>query len=426
MDTFIVSQKSKLRSYYLYLAFINCRMQRIFQLKGKVQHYAWGGNSFIPKLLGLESSGQPYAEYWLGAHVNAPAIVETTIGPITLDKFLEDRPEEFLGREIYNKYGRLPYLLKVLDVNDMLSIQVHPSKTEAEKGFKKENELKIPITAPNRNYKDDNHKPEIMVALNDFWLLHGFLPKASLIKRLETRQELTSLISVFNQGSYKNLYEYVMRLPEAESNAILKPLISRIMPLFKKGKLNKSSPDYWAAKAASKGLESGNYDKGIYSIYFFNILNVKEGEGVFQDAGIPHAYLEGQTMELMANSDNVLRGGLTPKHIDIPELLKHIIFEETHPEILKGEQINDGMETVYKSIAPDFELSHIILKEKEVLSSNSKTAEIFILMDGDARVTENQQVLELKKGDSFIAMADGEFTVSTESGTNIYKATAPH
>ena len=400
-------------------------MQRIFHLKGKVQHYAWGGNSFIPNLLGLESSKQPCAEYWLGAHVNAPSSVETTVGPIALDKFLEDRPMQFLGSDISNKYRRLPYLLKVLDVREMLSIQVHPSKTEAEKGFKRENELEIPLTAPNRNYKDDNHKPEIMVALNDFWLLHGFLPKASLIKRLEACPELTSLITIFNQGSYKNLYEYVMHLPAAESNAILKPLISRIMPLFKQGKIDKSSPDYWAAKAASKGLESGNYDKGIYSIYFFNILNVNQGEGVFQDAGIPHAYLEGQTMELMANSDNVLRGGLTPKHIDIPELLKHVIFEETHPEILKGEPTNDGMERVYKSIAPDFELSHIVLKGNAVLSSNSKTAEVFILMEGNARVTENQEVLELKKGDSFIAIADAEFKISTESGTNIYKATTP-
>ena len=401
-------------------------MQRIFQLKGKVQNYAWGGNDFIPNLLGLESDGQPYAEYWLGAHVNAPAIVEAMNGPIALDNFLADKPKQFLGNEIYNKYGRLPYLFKVLDVHDMLSIQVHPSKNEAEKGFKKENELKIPITAPNRNYKDNNHKPEIMVALNDFWLLHGFLPKESLIKVLEARSELNALIDVFNKGSYRSLYEYVMCLSEAESNAILGPLISRITPLFKKGKIDKTSPDFWAAKAASKDLESGNFDKGIYSIYFFNILNVNQGDGVFQDSGIPHAYLEGQTMELMANSDNVLRGGLTPKHIDIPELLKHIIFEETHPEILKGELINDGMETVYKSVAPDFELSHIVLKEKEVLSLSSKTAEVFILMEGNARVTENECVLELKKGDSFIALANAELKISAESGTNIYKATTPY
>ncbi|MDN3641538.1 mannose-6-phosphate isomerase, class I [Lutimonas halocynthiae] len=401
-------------------------MQRIFKLKGKVQNYAWGGNDFIPNLLGLKSDGQSYAEYWLGAHVNAPAFVETMNGSIALDKFLADNPKQFLGNEIYNMYGRLPYLFKVLDVHDMLSIQVHPSKNEAEKGFKKENELKIPLKAPNRNYKDDNHKPEIMVALNDFWLLHGFLPKDSLIKVLEARSELNPLIDVFNKGSYRSLYEYVMRLPEAESNAILGPLISRIMPQFKQGKIDKMSPDFWAAKAAIKDLESGNFDKGIYSIYFFNILNVNQGVGVFQDAGIPHAYLEGQTMELMANSDNVLRGGLTPKHIDIPELLKHIVFEETHPKILKGELINHGMETVYKSIAPDFELSHIVLKEKEVLSSKSKTAEVFILMEGIARVTENEHVLELKKGDSFIALADAEFTISAESGTNIYKATTPY
>jgi mannose-6-phosphate isomerase len=264
-----------------------------------------------------------------------------------------------------------------------------------------------------------------MVALNDFWLLHGFLPKESLIKVLEARPELSELIDVFKKGSYRSLYEHVMCLSEVESNAILRPLISRIMRLFKKGKLDKMSPDYWAAKAAIKDQELGNYDKGIYSIYFFNILNLNQGEGVFQDAGIPHAYLEGQNMELMANSDNVLRGGLTPKHIDIPELLKHIVFEATHLNILKGELINDGMETVYRSIAPDFELSHITLKEKEVLASNSKTAEVFILMDGNARVTENDQVLELKKGDAFIAFADGEYKIFTESGTNIYKATTP-
>ena len=400
-------------------------MQRIFQLKGKVQNYAWGGNDFIPNLLGLESDGQPYAEYWLGAHANAPAIVVTKNGPVALDKFLADNPKQFLGNEIYNEYGRLPYLFKVLDVHDMLSIQVHPSKSEAEKGFKKENNLKIPLTAANRNYKDDNHKPEIMVALNDFWLLHGFLPKESLIKVLEARPELSELIDVFKKGSYRSLYEHVMCLSEVESNAILRPLISRIMRLFKKGKLDKMSPDYWAAKAAIKDQELENYDKGIYSIYFFNILNLNQGEGVFQDAGIPHAYLEGQNMELMANSDNVLRGGLTPKHIDIPELLKHIVFEATHLNILKGELINDGMETVYRSIAPDFELSHITLKEKEVLASNSKTAEVFILMDGNARVTENDQVLELKKGDAFIALADGEFKIATKSKASIYRATTP-
>lgn len=401
-------------------------MQKVFPLQGKIQNYAWGGHDFIPNLLGLETDTQLYAEYWLGAHVNAPALVETDKGFIALDQFLEESPSQFLGKEIYTKFGRLPYLLKVLDVHDMLSIQVHPSKEEAEKGYLKENNLNIPLTASNRNYKDDNHKPEIMVALNEFWLLHGFLPEEKLTKVLQARHELSPLIDVFGNGNYRRLYEYVMCLGELESNAILKPLISRITPLFNEGKLEKSNPDYWAAKAAIKDLESGNFDKGIFSIYFFNILNVNRGEGVFQDAGIPHAYLEGQNMELMANSDNVLRGGLTPKHIDIPELLKHIVFEATHPKVLQGEAINDGKEMVYKSSAPDFELSHIFLKENQVLSSSSKTAEVFILLEGNAQVIENQVVLEFKKGDSFIAFANGEFKITTESNTSIYKATVPY
>jgi len=285
--------------------------------------------------------------------------------------------------------------------------------------------LKVPLTTANRNYKDDNHKPEIMVALSEFWLLHGFLPKESLIKVLTDRAELNSLIQFFNKGGYKNLYEHVMCLSESDSNALLEPLIQRIVPLYKEGKLDKTSPDYWAAKAAINDLESGNYDKGIFSIYFFNVLNVKRGEGVFQDAGIPHAYLEGQTMELMANSDNVLRGGLTPKHIDIPELLKHVVFEATEPDILKGEVINEGMETVYKSIAPDFELSHIYLTEKQVFYSKSKTAEVFILVEGSAQVKANQSMLELKKGDSFVVFDEGEYNITAKSNTSIYKASTP-
>ena len=116
-------------------------MQKIFPLEGKVQHYAWGGFDFIPNLLGLESDAGPCAEYWLGAHVNAPALVHTEKGNEALDKFLEDNPKGYLGTEICNKFGRLPFLFKVLDVHNMLSIQVHPSKKEAEKGFKRENEL---------------------------------------------------------------------------------------------------------------------------------------------------------------------------------------------------------------------------------------------------------------------------------------------
>jgi len=311
-------------------------MSRLAVLKGKVQNYAWGGSQYIPDLLGIEAEEKKYAEYWLGGHVNAPSVIVTPEGDQNLDSYLESNLTTCLGTEITQKFGRLPFLFKVLDIHDMLSIQVHPTKKEAEKGFKLENDLGIKLNAPTRNYKDDNHKPEIMVALSEFWLLHGFLPKSQLIAVLKSTPEFVQLLPVFEENGYLGLYKKVMEQSEQESNQMLQPLVDRILPLYKAGELEKSNPDYWAAKVVDSAIHTDVLDKGIYSIYFFNIVKVAKGEAVFQDAGIPHAYLEGQNMELMANSDNVLRGGLTLKHVDVPELLKHVEFEETNPDILIG------------------------------------------------------------------------------------------
>lgn len=400
-------------------------MKKVFALKGRIQHYAWGGQKFIPALLGIEPEQRPYAEYWLGAHVSAPALVEVEGREVPLDALLETSPRSLLGEQTFKAFGKLPFLLKVLDVHKMLSIQVHPSKKEAEKGFQLENEQGIPLTATNRNYKDDNHKPEIMVALGDFWLLHGFLPKAQLIKLLNDKQMFSHLLPIFKKGGYKALYQHVMELGVEESNSILEPLIDGIMPLFYEGKIDRSSPDYWAAKAFLLNQGKGNYDRGIYSIYFFNIVNVKKGQAVFQDAGVPHAYLEGQNMELMANSDNVLRGGLTQKHVDVPELLKHVAFEETTPRILTGEIQAGGIERKYVSPAPDFELSELIISPENSYSCNTVSVQIYIIMEGEAEVTEKNSSLNLKKGESFIAMSGAEFQILTSSEAVLYKATTP-
>lgn len=400
-------------------------MKKVFGLKGRVQHYAWGGQTYIPKLLGTSSDHGPYAEYWLGAHVNAPALVLTEEGEIPLDAFLKTNAKVYLGETTFNRFGRLPFLFKVLDVHQMLSIQVHPSKIEAEKGFKRENELGIPLTALNRNYKDDNHKPEIMVALGEFWLLHGFLPKEDLFEVLHKNPEFTALTAIFLKDGYKGLYRYVMELPLVESDKILRPLVNRLIPLYTENKLSKSSPDYWAAKAVAEADQADHLDRGIFSIFFFNLIKVNKGEAVFQDAGVPHAYLEGQNIELMANSDNVLRGGLTPKHIDVPELLKHIVFEETKPEILKGSLEGNGIERTYKSPAPDFELSEINLYQNKPFKGKSNSVEIYILMEGEIVVREQETSLVLKKGESFLILAGAEYQISTSSHAVLYKATTP-
>lgn len=206
---------------------------------------------------------------------------------------------------------------------------------------------------------------------------------------------------------------------------MLTPLVNRIMPLYLEGKLDKSSPHFWSAKAVDLAIDKTNIDKGIYSIYFFNIVKINKGEAIFQDAGIPHAYLEGQNMELMANSDNVLRGGLTPKHIDVPELLKHVNFKETIPNVMSGTLQEDGFERTYKTSAPDFELSKIELTVSNTYQSKAKTAQIIILIEGSATIVEGDKVLNLIKGESAFLTARSKYHISTPSSTIIYKATTP-
>src|SRR5690625_3639642 len=359
------------------------------RISGKIQHYAWGGFDYIPSLLNIENKDkQPFAEYWLGAHPKAPSTISSGEKTnLSLDQLIAKNPEFYLGRETTKRFGRLPYLFKVLDVRKMLSIQVHPTKVEAERGFDRENAAKIPLDAPNRNYKDDNHKPEMMVALSPFYLLHGFLEKAALEKRLTKTVELATLLPTFRKEGYKGLYETIMKMPQERVNQMLSPMLNRLEPLYKESRLQKTDPGFWAARALVSGMCSReNIDRGIFSIYFFNILHLKKGEAIFQAAGIPHAYLEGQNIELMANSDNVLRGGLTPKHVNVEELLQHLVFEGVHPKILKP--TSDNGKTVYPCPVPDLTLEKFDLREEEQVNFQAHSLEIILLIQGECSCSE--------------------------------------
>ena len=397
--------------------------KKLFRLVGKIQHYAWGGYNYIPQLLGTPAGKEPSAEYWMGAHPSAPSAIHLNGDTLTLDQLISRQPAETIGAPVWERFKELPYLFKVLDVREMLSIQVHPTKTEAEKGFARENAAGIPLNAPHRNYKDANHKPEIMVALSEFWLLHGFLPEDKLAKVLDTVPEFNSLKSVYEKAGYYGLYKTVMEMPQDQVNTFLRPLAERVLPAYKEGKLQKSDPAFWAGRAIDndpQGLE--RLDRGIFSIYFFNILQTQPGDAVFQDAGIPHAYLEGQNVELMANSDNVLRGGLTPKHIDVPELLKHTRFEAVHPHILKGEPAANPAERIYSSPAPDFVVSQIKLQPGTIYENTAKAAEIMLVLQGSA-VISGSDTLDLQQGQS-VFVAAGE-TYKMEGEALLYKASVP-
>ncbi|HSF88476.1 MAG TPA: mannose-6-phosphate isomerase, class I, partial [Saprospiraceae bacterium] len=242
----------------------------MYQLQGKVQHYAWGGKEFIPDLLGISNTEkQPFAEYWMGVHTLAPAVVKLTDNAYTgLHDLIRSEPRRYLGERVVKHFHDLPFLLKILDVSEMLSIQVHPSREEAQKGFDIENSAGIPKDAPHRNYRDNNHKPEMMMALGDFWLLHGFRKEEDLVVALERVGELSALIPLFEASGYKGLYQFVMNMPQEGVNSVMEPLAARILPLYHAGKLSKNDPDFWAARAMVTYPDY--FDRGIFSIYFFN------------------------------------------------------------------------------------------------------------------------------------------------------------
>ena len=387
-------------------------MQTAYKLHGVHRHYDWGGTQFIPQLMQLKNDqNKPFAEYWMGAHLSAPAIIDTDqYGSIPLDQLLEKD----------KSFGSLPYLYKILDVASMLSIQVHPDKASAAVGFEKEEKAGISIDASNRNYKDKNHKPEVMVALSDFWLLHGFLAPALLQKRLEDFKSLNVLVKEFANDDYKNLYQHFMQLDTAASDAILKPLLEEAIASVKNGSVDKMHPHWWANKYYNGLVPTGNIDKGIFSIYILNIVYIPKNQGIFQGAGLLHAYLEGQNIELMANSDNVLRGGLTPKHVDINELIQHVQFKPTYPAVMEGTPINVN-EVNYPCPVADFGLSKIAIKAGESYTIHTQSIEMLLVMEGQMDINGHSY----KVGEVAMVKPEQAINIDSSMGALIFRSFAP-
>ncbi len=396
----------------------------MYKLEGKVFHYAWGGYAFLPAMLGIPNpDNQPFAEYWLGAHPLGPAQLITPGGNLSLDECIRQQPARVLSAAVAEKFGELPYLLKVQDVRDILSIQVHPSKEEAEKGFDREEAAGVPRDAAHRNYKDRNHKPEVLVALSEFWLLHGFRDRSSIEAVLEEAPEFNVLLPYFKREGVRALYQFVMEMPQPEVNALLGTLIKREIRRRNDGLLTREMPGWWVAKlySSKEELVGNDIDRAVFSIYFFNIVKAEPGEAVFQGAGIPHAYLEGQTMELMANSDNVLRAGLTPKHIDVPELIRHTSFDAVQPAVMTGVAGLPG-EKIYPCPVPDFGIAKIELLPNLSYTNRTSSLEIMIVTEGGAVINNT---LVLKKGEAVAVFAGEEYTIQASGNCTVFRAFVP-
>ena len=316
-------------------------------------------------------------------------------------------------------------MLKILDVEKPLSIQLHPTKAQAEKGFAAENVKGIALTDSTRTYKDRNHKPEMMIALSDFWLLHGFKTKAQILTTLNARPSLQPLAEKLGTQNLAEFYADVMLADQSTLANWLLPIIEANQQPYKNGELALDNPDYWVLYTMeAMAISPEKLDAGLVCFYLFNIVHLKEGEGIFQDAGIPHAYLRGQNVELMACSDNVIRGGLTPKYVDIVELLKIVDCREVTPQIISVAPHNQS-EFTYKTPVKDFALAQIRVDPEQQTEVNLQSAGILLVMQGELKIQEKSTALTLKQGESAFITADSNVEIMSEKGGYAFLAKLP-
>lgn len=399
----------------------------IFKLTGTHQHYDWGGANFIPNWLKLkQTEDKPYAEYWLGAHRSAPSLIEFEGQWLPLDRVIDKAPK-LLGEESRAKFGdELPYLLKILDVKQPLSIQLHPTKVEAELGFERENQLGIALNAPNRTYKDRNHKPEMMIALSDFWLLHGFRPLTEMKSVLAERPSLQGLAQRIDTVGLPQVYREIMQATQAQLEKWLLPIITEKQFEYQQDKLKWDNPDYWVLYSMeAMGISSEKLDAGLLCFYLFNIVNLKKGEGIYQGAGLPHAYLRGQNIELMAASDNVIRGGLTPKFVDIPALLNTIEYREVVPKIIPAYQGEEALYLYPTPEAKDFAMQRLSFNPFDEEAFITTSASILLVMAGSLYIDLGEDSIHLSQGEAVFISADTQVDTIGESDGYAVIATLP-
>jgi mannose-6-phosphate isomerase len=404
------------------------RLMTGFRLECGVQHYAWGDTEFIPALLGVDNSNnEPFAELWMGTHPDLPSKVQIGDDWVPLNDLIDSAPGRILGPEVARRFdGRLPFLLKVLSAAKPLSIQVHPSKQRAEEGFARENASGIPISAIERNYRDENHKPELLAALSDFYGLRGFRPTEEIARTLEVVPEFRRLAVGFeaNSAGLGRLYETFMTLPQEEVDAVLAPLVERLtgeMPFTREDR------EYWLLRADGEFSRGGHPDRGLFSFYLLNLIHLRPGEAMFLPAGVLHAYLEGSGVEVMANSNNVLRGGLTPKHVDVPELLNNVDFEGGPADILHAVPTAGTGEWVYRTTAREFELERIEIEADRPNSRGPEhSVEILIVVVSAASkgisIELDGKTLDLRKGQACFVPHGVPYTMRADQPATVYRA----
>ena len=391
----------------------------MFHLHNGIRAYHWGSTDAISRLLGYGTDISPQAELWLGAHPGNPSRVEST--GQALDELISSDPERFLGSPVSDRFGQLPFLMKVLAAARPLSIQVHPSLTEAREGFEREDDAGIAHDAAHRNYKDANHKPEMLYALGDFVALSGFREPLRILEDLQAvRPQLTGqaaatcdeLVSVLESGQDPLGRALRLVLTGGEPVRLLaQQLADRIHADPELSRQPQLAEVRWAA---------GYYpaDPGVLVALLMNVVTLEAGEAIALGSGNIHAYLRGLGIEVMANSDNVLRGGLTSKHIDVPELLAITRTEPGQPCRLPAQPLGADNNL----FTPDFEefrLQVIDTPDGSSGDTHSLVADggaIALCTAGSFTLKGDGQQLLVQRGESVFLPAGVDYQV-TSGGT---------
>jgi mannose-6-phosphate isomerase len=399
-------------------------------LNNRVRPYAWGSRTTIAAMLGRRvPAPHPEAELWLGAHPGDPsAVVDEHGAERSLVDVLAEDPVGQLGPAVTERWGdRLPFLLKVLAAEEPLSLQAHPSADQAAQGWAREEREGIPREAGNRNYPDPTAKPELLCALTEFHALAGFRTPYRTVELLRAVQtpalapHVDLLAAQPNREGLRALFTTWITLPQPAIDALVPDLLESCVTHVKE-----HGEFQLECRTVLELGERYPGDSGVLAALLLNRLVLQPGEAIFLPAGNLHTYLHGTAVEVLANSDNVLRGGLTPKHVDVPELLRVLDFGFGDMAVHTGEP--SGPRRVYRTEAPEFELSRIEWADGEPRAEvklGGGLPRIMVCIDGGVRAaTVDGQVLELCQGQSMWLPAADPDVVLTPVGNSAIRVFA--
>ncbi len=377
----------------------------MYKMINGIQYYDWGSKVCMTMLYNIANPQQkPMAEMWMGAHPLLSSQIITPLGIQSLYDAIKANPDDFLGSHTAQLFKELPFLFKLLTAEKPLSIQVHPNKIQAEQGFAKENQQQILLTANHRNYKDANHKPELLYALTPFKAINGFRcfhEIALLMYQLANNHfAIKHFIKQPNETNLQAMFTTLLSLSGVEKKMLLH-------------KLKQLSQQYSYEPWSTIHSMIIHYpdDIGLFAPLMMNLIELKPGEAMFLYAGTPHAYLHGCGLEAMANSDNVLRAGLTNKHIDLPELVANVNFIEKESGELLIHPTRQSIELSYPIPVKDFAFSIYTLC-KQALTLNIQSGTIIFVITGEAHCEQQHCSLTLKAGEScFITPNKGDIQI---------------